>query len=478
MDDTPDYSGGTATDSHRVPLTGALTLSSGSIRIKKISSCPNGGRRNHVTPLPRCARVRYPGTGMSAVFDIADHAASGVDVSIVMPCLDEARTLPVCLERAREALEELARRHGLRGEIVVADNGSRDGGQAIVVAAGARVAAVARRGYGAALIGGLTAARGRFLVMADADGSYDFRQAVPMVESLLEGNDLCMGSRFRGTIEPGAMPWKNRYIGNPILTGVLNFLFKSGVSDAHCGLRAIRKEAFLRLGLRAPGMEFASEMVIKAALLGLRISEVPITLSPDGRDRAPHLRPWRDGWRHLRYLLMLSPVGLYLIPAAVLGAIALTIFTMLILKTDQVMVQLGPFRFGDHWMVVSAGLLAVCQQAVVFGLATLLHGIREGYRKPTPLLMAVFRFSRLEYVLAAGVGLLGLGVVFLGDVMVSWSGQGFGALAEMRVMIAAMTMLVLGFQTVFGGFLLSIIGGNDADPAAAASVAATGEPGP
>ena len=206
-------------------------------------------------------------------------------------------------------------RFGLSGEIVVADNGSTDGSQAIAAAHGARVVAVVDRGYGAALIGGGHAANGKYVVFGDADGSYDFRECVPMVEALIGGADLCMGSRFKGGIAPGAMPWKNRYIGNPVLTGILNLMYRAGISDAHCGLRAVTKDAFGRLRLTGSGMEFASEMVIKAALQRLNIAEVPATLSPDLRDREPHLRPWRDGWRHLRYLLMLSPTWIFTVPA-------------------------------------------------------------------------------------------------------------------------------------------------------------------
>ena len=240
------------------------------------------------------------------------------DVSFVLPCLNEVQSLGVCIATAwREAIDVLGARHGLSGEILLADNGSTDGSQALGRQLAARVISVRERGYGAALRGGFTAARGRFLVMGDADGSYDFREAVPMVEALLAGADLCMGNRFKGGVAPGAMPWKNRYIGNPLLTGVLNLLFKTGVRDAHCGMRALTKACFEHLALSGSGMEFASEMVIKATLKRQVIAEVPATLSPDLRDRPPHLRPWRDGWRHLRYLFMLSPMWLFALPAAI-----------------------------------------------------------------------------------------------------------------------------------------------------------------
>ena len=237
------------------------------------------------------------------------------DVSIVLPCLNERQALGHCLDSARQALDIIAARHGLSGEIVVADNGSTDGSRDLAISIGARLVDVPVPGYGAALRGGLASAEGRFLVMGDADGSYDFREAVPMVEALLDGADICMGSRFKGGIAPGAMPWMNRYIGNPILTGLLNLLFHCKVDDAHCGLRALTKPCFERLRLDGSGMEFASEMLLKAVLLEQRIAEVGVTLRPDRRGRPPHLRPWRDGWRHLRYLLMLSPFWLFGLPA-------------------------------------------------------------------------------------------------------------------------------------------------------------------
>jgi glycosyltransferase involved in cell wall biosynthesis len=248
-----------------------------------------------------------------------------IDVSIVMPCLNERQSLGHCIAVAQRALDLLKERHGLAGEIVIADNGSIDGSQDLARTLGARVVNVTAHGYGAALCGGFSAARGRYLVMGDADGSYDFLETVPMVEALANGADICMGSRFKGGIKPGAMPWKNRHIGNPILTSLLNLLFRAGIDDAHCGLRALTKSCFERLRLEGSGMEFASEMIIKATLLNQRIVEVPATLWPDLRGRAPHLRPWRDGWRHLRYLLMLSPAWLFGIPAGLLATVSLAI---------------------------------------------------------------------------------------------------------------------------------------------------------
>src|ERR1044071_5715221 len=278
---------------------------------------------------------------------------STADVSIVMPCLNEIRSLGPCIAVAQEALQVLKKRHGLTGEVVIADNGSADGSQSLARRLGARVIDVPKRGYGAALAAGFAAAKGRYLVMGDSAGSYDFQDAVPMVEALMDGADLCMGSRFKGGIAPGAMPWKNRYIGNPILTGILNVLFNSKIDDAHCGLRALTREAFERLRLNGSGMEFASEMVIKASLLHFRIAEVPVTLSPDLRDRAPHLRPWRDGWRHLRYLFMLSPIWSFIIPAAVVGLLSFLILS--ISACEWIGLTAPGGFFGNYWTILAGG---------------------------------------------------------------------------------------------------------------------------
>ena len=242
-----------------------------------------------------------------------------LELSIVMPCLNEAETLEVCIRKAQESL----RKDEISGEVVIADNGSEDGSQEIAERLGARVVPVSGRGYGAALHGGFEAARGRFVIMGDADDSYDFSSLMPFVEKLREGYDLVMGNRFLGGIEPGAMPPLHRYLGNPVLTGIGRLFFRSPAGDFHCGLRGFRRDAILGLGLQTTGMEFASEMVVKSTLMGLRIAEVPTTLSPDGRSRPPHLRSWRDGWRHLRFLLLYSPRWLFLYPGAVLMLLGL-----------------------------------------------------------------------------------------------------------------------------------------------------------
>lgn len=382
------------------------------------------------------------------------------DVSIVMPCLNEAQSLPHCLANAQAALDEIERRFGLTGEIVIADNGSTDGSQQIALWAGAQVAPVAAKGYGAAIIGGFAAARGRYLVMGDADGSYDFTDAVAMVGKLIEGADLCMGSRFAGGIAPGAMPWKNRYIGNPVLTGILNLFFRSGISDAHCGLRAIRKDACASLDLRGAGMEFASEMVIKAAMRGLTISEVPATLSKDLRDRAPHLRPWRDGWRHLRFLLMFSPTWIFGAPAVAAMAAAMTILTIVAMHRTGVLA--GPNFFGDSWTIVAGFLLTVGHLAGVMALATHLHGVQKGYRTVRPMLRRCAQMLTLEHAILGGLALIAMSVAAFGWTGWRWASSDFTTPPSVLPVMLAAVMGALGMQTILGGFLAAILSGHDA----------------
>ena len=392
-----------------------------------------------------------------------EHAAADLDVSIVMPCLNEARTLPACIEMAHAALDVLRERHGLQGEVVVSDNGSEDQSQQISERLGARVVPCPVRGYGAALRYGILAARGRFIVMGDADGSYDFRESVPMVERLMEGYELCMGSRFRGAIMPGAMPWMNRHIGNPVLTGILNALFRSGLSDAHCGMRAFTKSAFERLDPSSRGMEFASEMLIKATLLGQRRTEVPITLHPDGRGRPPHLRPFRDGWRHLRYLMMLSPVGLFLFPGALLFAAGLAVFALLLSAPPGGVFKFGGLWIGDHWIALATALVSTGHLSLLFAMAATLVGIRNGYRQPTRTLRWLYWASKLEHMLAFAGLFAAAGVALVVDVFASWAARDFGTLGMHRQMGLAASSMIVGVQTFFGGFLLSIVAGNEAD---------------
>jgi glycosyltransferase involved in cell wall biosynthesis len=384
-----------------------------------------------------------------------------IDVTIVMPCLNEARCLPVCLRNARLALDEIEQRFGLTGEIVVADNGSLDGSPAIALSLGGRPVPVSRRGYGAAISGGVQAAHGRYIVMGDADGSYDFRDSVRMIEALMNGADLCMGSRFTGTIAPGAMPWKNRYIGNPVLTGALNLLFHAGVSDAHCGLRAFTRASFMQLGLCGSGMEFASEMIIKAALKNFRIAEVPVTLSPDLRDRPPHLRPWRDGWRHLRYLLMLSPIWLFGLPAMLVATGSLTI--LLYAAYIAIAGFSGESVIGNYWVILAGAMLGMSHAAGLLAAASHLYGVRENYRRPSPLTVFLARWVSLETMLVAGLGGVLAGLAMLFAVVAYWSAGSYGPIFNVLPAVAGISLIVIGVQNALGGFLLAIICGNEAD---------------
>ena len=386
---------------------------------------------------------------------------SGIDVTIVMPCLNEAKWLAACIGNAKEALARIKSEFGLTGEVLIADNGSTDGSQFIARAHGARLVEVAERGYGAALIHGMRAAEGEYLVMGDADGSYDFRESVAMIRALLGGADLCMGSRFKGEIKPGAMPWKNRRIGNPLLTGILNLLFKAGISDAHCGLRALTKSCFDHLGLTGHGMEFASEMIIKAALKGELITEVPVTLSPDLRDRPPHLRPWRDGWRHLRYLFMLSPTWAFVVPAALAGAGALAIWTTAII---EMLVGAGSASvIGNYWVILAGALLGLSHIGGIFAAATHLYGRRQGYRRASGWSARLARWVSLETMLIAGGGAVLGGFAILISVVAYWSHYSFQAIDTVLPAVIGTTLIVLGAQNTLGGFLLAIIGGNEAD---------------
>jgi glycosyltransferase involved in cell wall biosynthesis len=379
--------------------------------------------------------------------------AQQLELTVVMPCLNEAETVGVCVEKALRAFAE----HGIAGEVVLADNGSTDGSQDLARAAGARVVEVHSRGYGNALRGGIEAARGRFVIMGDADDSYDFSQLAPFVAKLREGWELVMGNRFRGGVERGAMPWKNRWIGNPALSGLGRLFFRAPVGDFHCGLRGFSVDAFRRMGLRTTGMEFASEMVIKAHLKGMRITEVPIRLYPDGRSRPPHLHPWRDGWRHLRFMLLFSPRWLFLVPGLLLLAVGAVVSAALVS---------GPFYLGNvgfdiHTLLVAAFLCVLGYQLVVFAVFSRVYAVIEGFHPHQQILDRMMRFARLESGLLAGALLLLGGALVLGFAVWGWREVGFGSLDPrntMRQLIPAVTLMTLGVQTVFASFFLSLLG--------------------
>jgi glycosyltransferase involved in cell wall biosynthesis len=380
-------------------------------------------------------------------------AETDLELTVLMPCLNEAETVAQCVTKARRCLDRL----GAEGEIVVADNGSNDGSQELAQRAGARVVPVSVRGYGAALFAGTYASRGRYIVMGDADDSYDFGRLDAFLERLRAGADLVMGNRFLGGIRPGAMPWKNRFLGNPVLSGIGRLLFNCPVRDLHCGLRGFSKDAFLRMQLQTPGMEFASEMVIKATLLRLRIEEVPTTLDKDGRSRPPHLRPWRDGWRHLRFMLLFSPRWLFIYPGVLLTLLALSLGLALlpgpIMISDTVGLDVQTLLFA------SAGVhLGV--QMVSFGLCARIYALRAGLLPASPRMDRLSRTFSLEFGLLLGALLCVLG--FGGAIfnVLHWSDVGFGQLdprQALRAAIPAASALGLGAQVVATSFLLSIL---------------------
>ena len=377
---------------------------------------------------------------------------SPCELTILMPCLNEAETLAVCIAKARRYLE----RSGVRGEVLIADNGSTDGSQAIALAAGARVVPIPEKGYGAALLGGIRAAGGRYVIMGDSDDSYDFGDLDAFVDTLREGHALVMGNRFKGGIKPGAMPPLHRYLGNPVLTAVGRLFFRSPCGDFHCGLRGFDREAILGLDLQAPGMEFASEMVVKATINGLRIAEVPTTLSPDGRSRPPHLRSWRDGWRHLRFLLLFSPRWLFLHPG--LGLLALGLAAMAWLLPGPRTV--GGVTFDIHTLFYASLAVIVGFHSSLFYVFTKLYGMREGLVPPDPAFQRLTRMFSLEMGLLMGLALLlfGLALAFLA--VSAWTRAAFGMLSPehaMRLVIPSGTCILLAFQTAYGAFFLSVL---------------------
>ncbi len=370
-----------------------------------------------------------------------------------MPCLNEAETVEACVRKATAYFAE----SGVVGEVIIADNGSTDGSIEIATRAGARIVHVPRKGYGSALLAGIETAAGRYVIMGDSDDSYDFSQLHGLVTKLREGYDLVMGNRFRGEIKPGAMPPLHRYLGNPVLSGIGRLFFHSVVSDFHCGLRGFTREAALRMNLQTTGMEFASEMVVKATLMKMRVAEVPITLSPDGRSRPPHLRSWRDGWRHLRFLLLYSPRWLFLYPGLALMLAGLVV-SLYLLPANRV---IGGIGFGVQTLLYAGMAILVGFQAVLFAVFTKVFAINEGLLPEDPRLQRVMRHITLELGLIIGALLflfgLGLSIYAVGV----WGQHSFGALdplQTLRLIIPAIVALTLGCQLVLSSFFLSVLG--------------------
>lgn len=377
-------------------------------------------------------------------------SSNELEVSVVMPCLNEAETLEVCIRKAQQFFRE----YTIDGEIIIADNGSTDGSQAIATQMGVRLVNVETKGYGAALMGGIAAAQGQFIIMGDADDSYDFTDLSPFVEKLRQGYDLVMGNRFEGGIKPRAMPPLHRYLGNPVLSGLGCLFFRAPVKDFHCGLRGFSKSSIMGLDLQTTGMEFASEMVIKATLHGLRITEVPTTLSPDGRSRAPHLRSWRDGWRHLRFMLLYSPDWLFIIPGLILSGLGF--FLLLALVSGPV--QIGSLHFDTHYMVLGSLLSLLGVQVISLGVYARVYALTERFQEHDSLVKGLLKWFNLERgsILGGVIFLVGL-IINLG-IVYDWVNVGFGGQTRLREAILAMTLMVIGAQTVFSSFFLSVLG--------------------
>lgn len=375
------------------------------------------------------------------------------EVSVVLPCLNEAETVGICVRKAILALRE----SGIAGEVVVADNGSHDGSQELARREGARVIAVESKGYGSALRNGIAAARGTYVLMADADDSYDLSHLPRFVEKLREGSDIVMGNRFRGGIAKNAMPFLHRYLGNPVLSWMGRLFFRSQVGDFHCGMRAFRKDAIERMDLRSSGMEFASEMVVKAGLMGLKIVEVPTTLSPDGRSRPPHLRTWRDGWRHLRFLLMYSPRWLFLYPGLGMMGTGIAGCVWLLPKPERI----GSVGFDIHTLLYAFVAIVLGWQLVAFATFTKVFAISEGLLPEDARLNRVFRHVTLETGLIVGVLLTIAGMCGSLMAVSNWGRTNFGALDPsqmLRLVFPSAFSLMLGVQIIFGSFFLSILG--------------------
>jgi glycosyltransferase involved in cell wall biosynthesis len=369
-----------------------------------------------------------------------------------MPCLNEAETLKICIQKAKDFLVN----NKIKGEILVGDNGSTDGSQQIAIALGVRLIDVPLKGYGAALYYASLEAKGKYLIMGDSDGSYDFSNLLPFLNKLREGYELVMGNRFSGGIGKGAMPWKNRYLGNPVLSWIGKIFFNTTVNDFHCGLRGFSKDAFLKMDLKTTGMEYASEMVIKASLLGMKITEVPTTLSPDGRSRRSHLKPWRDGWRHLRFMLLYSPNWLFIYPGLffVLTGMLLSAWLFPGIRT------VSGIHLGIHTMLYAAFLILIGYNLITFGIFTKIFSTREKLTPESDSINTFIKNYKLEHGIFAGVLLCSIGLFGSVYALYNWSEHGFGTLNPedtMRVMIPSVLFLTLGLQVIFSSFFYSVL---------------------
>jgi glycosyltransferase involved in cell wall biosynthesis len=374
-----------------------------------------------------------------------------LEVSVVIPCLNEANSIGYCVEKALAAFQAA----DLRAEVVVADNGSTDGSIELVQKLGARVVHAEQKGYGAALQAGIVASRGAFIVMGDADDSYDFTEVPRFVEAWRKGYDVVMGNRFRGEIKPGAMPWHHKYIGNPVLSAVLNVLFHANIGDSHCGMRGFTRAVYDKMDLRSTGMEFASEFVIKATQLGAKITEIPITLWKDKRGRPPHLRSFRDGWRHLRFMLLYAPNWLFLFPGTLLGVIGLFLVFWLLpgprRVSPRVILDVHTMIFGVIFTLLGAQIISIGAFAKVFSYS-------ERFDRGTVSLKRVLKRVTLETGLLVGGGLAVAGFAGCAWITWAWASSGFGPLQAVRWVLFWSMWLFLGMQIIFSSFFLSMLG--------------------
>lgn len=381
-----------------------------------------------------------------------EESVNDVELTILMPCLNEAETIGVCMEHARKLLLE----YDICGEILVSDNGSTDGSQQLVKAFGARVVSCSERGYGAALLKGIKEAKGNVILMGDSDDSYHFDEAFPMIRKIREGYDVCMGTRLKGEIKPGAMPKLNRLLGNPVLTWIGQTLFKIPTTDFHCGMRAFRRDRIMALGLVTTGMEWASDMIIKSALNGLSLTEVPVTLHKDGRNRPPHLRPWRDGWRHLRLMLLHAPHWLFSLPGNLLMAFG-TLGQILLISG---MVQVGQVSLGIHTMLACAFAMVTGVQVIFTGMMAKLYCFRSGILPPSLTYTKILKDFNLEKLLVISLVCAGIGTAGIMSIVYSWWEADFGPLdysVSMRQLIPSLSLLTIALLSMFNGFMMSIL---------------------
>lgn len=383
----------------------------------------------------------------------AAEQAVKVELSVVLPCLNEAATIETCVRKAKAAIE----REGLSAEIVVADNGSTDGSQELARRAGAKVVHVSTRGYGSSIVQGIAAAQGKYIIMADSDDSYDLTELGCYVQPLREGYDLVMGNRFRGEIAAGAMPFLHRYLGTPVLTALARIFFRTRCGDVNCGMRGFRKEAIEKLGLECSGMEFASEMVVKSSIFGLRIAEIPTNLSKDGRSKAPHLRTWHDGWRNLRFMLLYSPRWLFLYPGCLLMLLG-SLLTIWLLPGIRHVRGVG---FDVSTLVFSATMIFVGYQTATFAVFAKVYAITHGFLPEDEKLKSLFRVITLETGLGIGAVLFLAGLVISIFAVGYWGAAGFGPLSPtktLRLVLPGVIFLTVGCQTIFSSFFLSVLG--------------------